>query len=38
VDGAIGDWLAHRDLDREQLLGALHGSVTAPGARPDALS
>jgi len=42
MDGAIGDWLTHRDMDREQLLGlllgTLYGAVTASGARPEALS
>jgi AcrR family transcriptional regulator len=42
MDGAITDWLEHRDMDRDQLLGlllgTLYGAVTASGARPDALS
>jgi AcrR family transcriptional regulator len=36
MDGAITDWLAHRDMTREQLLGlllgTLYGAVTASGA------
>src|SRR5918999_74332 len=36
MDGAITDWLAHRDIGREQLLGlllgTLYGAVTASGA------
>jgi AcrR family transcriptional regulator len=36
VDGAILDWLEHRDLDREELtqvlLGALAGGLSAAGA------
>jgi hypothetical protein len=42
MDGAITDWLEHRDMDRDQLLGlllgTLYGAVTASGARPEALS
>jgi AcrR family transcriptional regulator len=38
MDGAITDWLAHRDLERPQLLGlllgTLLGAVTASGATP----
>jgi AcrR family transcriptional regulator len=36
MDGALTDWLAHRDMEREQLLGlllgTLIGAVTASGA------
>jgi AcrR family transcriptional regulator len=36
MDGAITDWLAHRDIDRDQLLGlllgTLYGAVTASGS------
>ena len=36
MDGALTDWLRHRDIDREQLLGlllgTLLGAVTASGA------
>ena len=36
MDGAITDWLAHRDITRDQLLGlllgTLYGAVTASGA------
>ena len=36
MDGALTDWLRHRDMDREQLLGlllgTLLGAVTASGA------
>jgi AcrR family transcriptional regulator len=36
MDGALTDWLAHRDMEREQLLGlllgTLLGAVTASGA------
>jgi AcrR family transcriptional regulator len=36
MDGAITDWLAHRDITRDQLLGlligTLWGAVTASGA------
>jgi AcrR family transcriptional regulator len=42
MDGAITDWLEHRDMDRDQLLGlllgTLYGAVTASGERPAALS
>jgi AcrR family transcriptional regulator len=42
MDGAITDWLEHRDMDRDQLLGlllgTLYGAVTASGARPPTLS
>ena len=42
MDGAITDWLEHRDIDREQLLGlllgTLYGAITASGERPAALS
>jgi AcrR family transcriptional regulator len=42
MDGAITDWLAHRDMERDRLLGlllgTLYGAVTASGARPEALS
>jgi hypothetical protein len=35
VEAVLGDWLAHRDLDRERLrgllLGTLLGAVTAAG-------
>jgi AcrR family transcriptional regulator len=35
MDGALTDWLAHRDIDRDQLLGlllgTLMGAVTASG-------
>ena len=38
MDGAVLDWLEHRDLDREELreflLGALFGALTAAGAAP----
>lgn len=38
LDGAIEDWLAHRDLTRTELrdflLGALDGALTAAGGRP----
>lgn len=41
MDGAIIDWLEHRDMDRDQLLGlllgTLYGAVTASGAQLDAL-
>ena len=36
MDGAITDWLRHRDYDRDDLLGlllgTLYGAVTASGA------
>jgi hypothetical protein len=32
VDGAVQDWLEHRDMDRAQLHGQLLGAVTASGA------
>jgi AcrR family transcriptional regulator len=36
MDGALSDWLAHRDIGRDQLLGlllgTLMGAVTASGA------
>ena len=36
MDGALTDWLEHRDLGRDQLLGlllgTLLGAVTASGA------
>jgi AcrR family transcriptional regulator len=36
MDGALTDWLVHRDMEREQLLGllvgTLLGAVTAAGA------
>jgi AcrR family transcriptional regulator len=36
MDGAITDWLTHRDIGRDQLLGlllgTLYGAVTASGA------
>jgi AcrR family transcriptional regulator len=42
MDGAITDWLAHRDMERDRLLGlllgTLYGAVTASGVRPEALS
>jgi AcrR family transcriptional regulator len=42
MDGALSDWLEHRDIGRDQLLGlllgTLMGAVTASGARLDALS
>jgi AcrR family transcriptional regulator len=42
MDGAITDWLAHRDMSRDDLegllLGTLYGAVTATGERPPALS
>jgi AcrR family transcriptional regulator len=42
MDGAITDWLEHRDMDRDQLLGlllgTLYGAVTASGERPAVLS
>jgi AcrR family transcriptional regulator len=42
MDGALSDWLEHRDFRRDQLLGlllgTLMGAVTASGARPAALS
>jgi AcrR family transcriptional regulator len=42
MDGAITDWLEHRDMGRDQLLGlllgTLYGAVTASGAQPAALS
>ncbi len=38
MDGALEDWLEHRDMDRAQLhgllLGTLLGAVTAAGVRP----
>ena len=38
VDGAVLDWLEHRDIDRERLhallLGTLLGAVTAAGGTP----
>ena len=42
MDGALSDWLEHRDMDRDRLLGlllgTLVGAVTASGERPAALS
>jgi AcrR family transcriptional regulator len=42
MDGAITDWLEHRDMSRDQLrgllLGTLYGAIAASGARPAALS
>jgi AcrR family transcriptional regulator len=42
MDGAITDWLEYRDMDRDQLLGlllgTLYGAITASGERPEALS
>jgi AcrR family transcriptional regulator len=44
MDGALTDWLAHRDMERSQLLGlllgTLMGAVTASGApgSPERLS
>jgi AcrR family transcriptional regulator len=42
MDGAITDWLEHRDMDRDRLegllLGTLYGAITASGERPAALS
>jgi AcrR family transcriptional regulator len=42
MDGAITDWLTHRDMERDRLLGlllgTLYGAVTASGELPDALS
>jgi AcrR family transcriptional regulator len=42
MDGAITDWLEHRDMGRDQLLGlllgTLYGAITASGERPEALS
>jgi AcrR family transcriptional regulator len=42
MDGAITDWLEHRDIGRDQLLGlllgTLYGAITATGERPAALS
>ena len=42
MDGAITDWLEHRDIARDQLrgllLGTLYGAITAAGERPAALS
>ena len=42
TDGAITDWLEHRDMDRDQLLGlllgTLYGAITASGEQPEALS
>jgi hypothetical protein len=36
MDGALMDWLEHGDIDRDQLLGlllgTLFGAVTASGA------
>jgi AcrR family transcriptional regulator len=41
MDGAITDWLEHRDMDRDRLLGlllgTLYGAITASGERPQAL-
>ena len=38
MDGVLSDWLARRDMEREQvlelLLGALDGAVGAAGADP----
>ena len=38
MDGALSDWLEHRDMDRDRLLGlllgTLVGAVTASGERP----
>ena len=40
MDGALTDWLAHRDIERPQLLGlllgTLMGAVTASGAADGA--
>jgi len=42
MDGVLSDWLARRDMEREQvlglLLGTLDGAVVAAGAGPGALA
>jgi AcrR family transcriptional regulator len=42
VDGAITDWLEHRDMSRDRLLGlllgTLYGAIAASGERTEALS
>jgi Tetracyclin repressor-like, C-terminal domain len=42
TDGAITDWLAHRDIDRDEvrglLLGTLYAAIAASGAAPSGLS
>jgi hypothetical protein len=32
MDGALIDWIEHRDIGRPQLLGTLLGAVAAAGA------
>jgi hypothetical protein len=40
MDGVVLDWIEHRDLDRQRilglLLGTLLGAVTASGSPADA--